>query len=230
MTSPQAFQKTLMSSFKAYLPEEHWDLVKWNAAGLLIVPSVLKISMYGTEEELAANVQLFRRFPGSHMYFDSEPTELTTYNAMYCKSLKTKEYVFKLDIYNVLSTVVFSSTVDPDVVPLISFYLRTKEKQLNGKFEMVQHLNEELNKFDDMLITALENSEDSNKKPRLKRGTLSEIFASVKQLLPKNDDDPEYKSIHNLLESCIAWRMDPYFSEGSPIFLMKFEGTPILFM
>ncbi|EGT31521.1 hypothetical protein CAEBREN_07448 [Caenorhabditis brenneri] len=188
---------SIHAAFRHMLPVEHWELISLVETGVNIDASKTSICMYGSQEELAEDVMQFRKFPGSHQFFQGGQAEPYTIAPLMFESLKRKTYLYKHDIYPCLFHSIFGKNFHQDVMPIIAFYLRTIENRMDGVFELIEYPEEELKKFKKFIRAELRNFE-KEEKPfaiQLKKGTMKEVFDKIAALLPKNNHDPDYSSV-----------------------------------
>lgn len=197
-TIPMAEKDSMFLIFKEYLPEEHHGLINTDESGIVFADTQPMFQMYGSCNDLEGDVRKFRSFPGSHSYFDEKLTAQVTSAVDARADYKRKEYIYKHDIFTILQgyAFIFNFKYVKELVPMISYYRRAKEKEIGRPCEMILYQEDEFQKFENNLIQAFNKPFKST---QLKTKKVDEVINKFKAILPKNADDPEYSAIKILL-------------------------------
>ncbi|EGT31478.1 hypothetical protein CAEBREN_13669 [Caenorhabditis brenneri] len=154
--------------------------------------------MYAGERQLKIEVCVFKSFPGSHAFFGGQLTHPITHEAEIYKSDAKEEFIFKQDIFRCLQyKIQLANAQNKEVVPMLCYWLSSKEIELNGCFELTPWNKNEMETFAQDLRAKL-NRPTKSKPNNL---TLEKVFTKLKDMLPKIDRDPEYKQVWDVLET-----------------------------
>ncbi|PIC43705.1 hypothetical protein B9Z55_004340 [Caenorhabditis nigoni] len=204
-----------------------------------------QLRMYGSAEELAQNLQIYRNFPESYRFFGNEFEPCDNTVTIY-KSLKGTEYVCKNDLFVLLQQFAFENFLDAfpgsnieDIRFKIVSALRITESKLSKKIEFVKHnpkvideIQKELKEFAkiakidlDQLESELASGNFANLLARLKMCNIRdnwehshELLSLIRiyQSLPRGKKGPEMA--HFLLSSVIIKCFTTIFNQRPEMF------------
>ncbi|CAL2035856.1 unnamed protein product [Caenorhabditis brenneri] len=109
---------------------------------ILLANSNHLLRMYGTAEELAANLKIYRNFPMSHRKFDFDAIDPYFTKPILYRNQNGDQFLHKSDIFVYLQTM-FSLTVRDTyhglIHPFLAIILKSYEERLVGCCEFVQY-------------------------------------------------------------------------------------------
>ncbi|EGT46371.1 hypothetical protein CAEBREN_24932 [Caenorhabditis brenneri] len=109
---------------------------------ILLANSNHLLRMYGTAEELAANLKIYRNFPMSHRKFDLDAIDPYFTKPILYRNQNGDQFLHKSDIFVYLQTM-FSLTVRDTyhglIHPFLAIILKSYEERLVGCCEFVQY-------------------------------------------------------------------------------------------
>ncbi|EGT31517.1 hypothetical protein CAEBREN_08764 [Caenorhabditis brenneri] len=258
MTTRLALQakESVVGASRAYLPREHWHLIRQHDDGSCSLDHTDPIlEMYGGHPDLFKEILKFRMFPGSHKLFDGGLTELlTTEETVFCNAAR-QTFIYKMDWFQLLFEVVLRTLSSDDllpyefnVMPVISYFIQSKEAELINNCEIVPFYEEKLKSLQKKLERALQ-MEEKMKIPWRSRN-LRYVFTYLRNLIPSNADDPGYAAIRKLIESHVELKpvkefhtyyedwinrvaisiqiLEGFIAENPEIFQLKTEGIAIV--
>ncbi|KAF1763988.1 hypothetical protein GCK72_003934 [Caenorhabditis remanei] len=162
--------------------------------------------MYGSAAELAENMKIYRQFPESHLYFN---TDVDTYQVdpIVYQSLKNEKYLCKSDLFPILQNMLMGldEQFTIEIVSIIAYYLKIQEERVNGKVEFVRvdekllediskELGEEMAKHD---LTA----QSFQLAPLLAILDFNQSFQIIQRLCPEIWNDRKHHRVHELITS-----------------------------
>ncbi|PIC23186.1 hypothetical protein B9Z55_016971 [Caenorhabditis nigoni] len=207
-----------VSIFRAYLPNEFWDLVTFENDEACLKVADPRLNYYGGAEKLCKEIEKFRNFPGYLNKFQTElSTKFCTLKPAIYQTHKRKRYIYKHDLLAQMNYEVWTSSIrkNSDNMPLfgiVAIYLRTKECIMGGPiYEMTPFVVE---KFDELKNNIeMRYLKSSKKKKKVK--SLNDVFEKLKAIMPKNEHDTEYTSLYKLIlklhKKKPAWRNTKFF-------------------
>ncbi|CAL2043627.1 unnamed protein product [Caenorhabditis brenneri] len=208
----ESISASMMPAFKAYLPEEHWNVVKVDNKRLVLNSKSVNMRFHGSKEELIGNVQTFLAFPGSRAMFGGGLAEQMTIDSVFYKSLRNQPYIFNVDIFKHLLKCIrdTNSSIYEDILPTISSYLKSKEASINGQYEFILFDKKALEDFQKNI--ALEKVEGQYY-PKNLHG--KEEFERLMEVINDLAEDPECQSV--------AKNVGPYLRRSDPS--VAFDGN-----
>lgn len=168
--------------------------------------------VYGSAREIYDNLNLFRRFPGSHHKFQFDTTEVYTKEPIFYQSMKRIPYIYKQDYFVILQSIISTSPLrkfeTEFSLATITAYLKMKELSLPALNEMVPYcavsaallqtgIQDIQHKFNDYLENPLLQLE-------FKKHTFEELFVQWKQINPLFEMESIHDSLQDLLKKFIA--------------------------
>ncbi|EGT34593.1 hypothetical protein CAEBREN_16496 [Caenorhabditis brenneri] len=246
-------KESVVGACAAYLPQEHWHLIRQHDdGGFSLDPIDPILEMYGDHRDLFKEILKFRRFPGSHKLFDGGLTELlTTEETVFCNAAK-QTFIYKQDYFQLVFELVMTANPDTetDVMPMISYYIQGKEKELNGICELYPYKDEKIVELQGRFNKGLTTRALKTIRLAKNEKTVDGLLTKFKEILPKNDDDPEYAAIRKLIESHVELKpvkkfhtyyedwinrvaisiqiLEGFIAENPEIFQLKTEGPAIV--
>ncbi|PIC23210.1 hypothetical protein B9Z55_016986 [Caenorhabditis nigoni] len=193
--------------FRAYLPEEHWGMIFYidgEPTGENTDP-ILNY-YYGGVGPLFKQVENFRNFPGNLNKFLTElSTPYPVIPPIIYTSLKNEQYIFKQDLLSQMQQKAYSKFLTDDtknlpVQKVVAIYLRTKELELNGLFELIRYDAEKFEDFRKNVDRRVLNLLHLPKTNKLKKKTFEEFFGIIKKMMPVNKYDPEFTQLRDHLQ------------------------------
>ncbi|CAO4377228.1 unnamed protein product [Caenorhabditis nigoni] len=193
--------------YHAYLPSDHRDLVVFKNGEPCCNTDDIRFNYYGGWASLFAQVDKFRNFPGSLNQYKAELSTIYPWvmPKIYNSLKGGYSYIYKHDIlllmqYNLMDGKLQANEKNFPIMAITAIYMRTKEEALNDKCELVRYDKEKFEELKNRVESKTSNMTQHNRKHRLNKKTLDEVFEKVKQLLPVNSHDPEFTELRKHLQ------------------------------
>ncbi|UMM32722.1 hypothetical protein L5515_006423 [Caenorhabditis briggsae] len=191
--------------FYAYLHEDHHTMVYELDGEPYLHNEDDRYEYYLSRTDLMKQLAAFRNFPGNMDFFEAElsaPYPLAA-PRIYI-SMTKKPYIYKQDLLCQMQLVIMNKDMrrNHDNVALMScigIYMRTKEEMMEGKCEFAPFENLKIDQFEKDVTKRFKYASQHNRKFKLKQKTFESVFEKIKELMPLNKHDPEYKSLRKTL-------------------------------
>ncbi|CAO4361819.1 unnamed protein product [Caenorhabditis nigoni] len=108
------------------------------------------LRMYGSPEELAENLRIYRNFPMSHAELGFDPTESYNTTPIVYKSLRNESFIHKSDVFPLLFEAfrtTCNSTFHHLVWSMLSVMLKSREERLDATCEFLKYDESLFKKF-----------------------------------------------------------------------------------
>ncbi|EFP06434.1 hypothetical protein CRE_21600 [Caenorhabditis remanei] len=167
------------------------------------------LGMYGSVEEHAENLEIYRNFPESHRFFGTNPANpYFTFPRVY-ESLKNEKYICKPDLFIILEDSVVRAFKDLQLGVYCAFlasFLKEQAEKVSKKLEFVKNdpriipdIMKEFLKAMDYCMNILPKCPNTVPKS-LTNLTLDAVYKQIMKLIPNVKEEKVYKSIYHCLD------------------------------